>query len=87
MGDTSPKEQSAMAHTTKLGKQGKTLSVAIPEEVLEAAGLSEGDVVELVATGPGRVEIRSGNGAAERLDEAFEWALARYGKTFTDLSK
>lgn len=44
---------------SELGQWGNSLAVRIPKQVAEQARLKKGQPLELVATGPGKVEIRS----------------------------
>ncbi len=39
-------------------KWGNSLAIRIPQPVTEAANLKEGDALEIVAAGDGRVELR-----------------------------
>jgi antitoxin MazE len=43
----------------ELTKWGNSLAVRIPKPVAEEAQFREGDCLEVIATGPGHVEIRS----------------------------
>jgi AbrB family looped-hinge helix DNA binding protein len=52
-----------MAHEVKKRRRGTTRvsakhQVTIPSDALKAAGLKTGDVLEVVSTGPGQVELR-----------------------------
>lgn len=63
--------------TAKLTPRGNSLDAAVPKDVLEASGLRDDGVIEIGHAAP--VETR--------LDEAFEWSLGRYGKTYADLAR
>jgi len=73
--------------TTKLTPRGNSLAVTIPKDVLDAAGLKQGDDLTLLARDDGVIEIRHAAPAEVALDEAFEWALGRYSQSFADLAK
>ncbi|MTK12732.1 MAG: AbrB/MazE/SpoVT family DNA-binding domain-containing protein [Clostridiaceae bacterium] len=73
--------------SAKLSPRGNSLAVTLPKEVLDAAGLKQGDDLSLLVRDDGAIEItRAVPGEAE-LQEAFEWSLGRYAKTYEDLAK
>ena len=71
----------------KLSPRGNSLAVTIPKDILEAAGLRQGDELTLLARDDGVIEISHAAPAEAELDAAFEWSLGRYAKTYTDLAK
>jgi putative addiction module antidote len=73
--------------TTKLTSRGNSLAVTIPKDVIEAAGLKQGDSLTLWARDDGVIEIRHAGPAETALDDAFEWSLGRYPQTYADLAK
>jgi putative addiction module antidote len=73
--------------TTKLTPRGNSLAVTIPKDVIEAAGLKQGDNLVLWAREDGVIEIRHATSVEAALDEAFEWSLGRYPQTYADLAK
>jgi antitoxin component of MazEF toxin-antitoxin module len=73
--------------TTKLTPRGNSLAVTIPKDVIEAAGLRQGDSLTLCARDDGVIEIRHATSAEGTLDDAFEWSLGRYPQTYADLAK
>lgn len=72
--------------TTKLGRIGNSTGLTLAREVLEAAGLDRGAEVRVEAS-PGRVVITPADGEHARAMEIFERSLARYGRTYTLLSR
>ncbi len=75
-----------MSASSKLSPRGNSLAVTLPRDVIEAAGLAQGD--ELTLTVRDRViEIRHAAPAQAALNEAFEWSLGRYAQTYRDLAK
>ena len=73
--------------TTKLMPRGNSLAVTIPKDVLEAAGLKQGDDLSLLARDDGVIEVRHAAPGEAALEEAFEWSLGRYPQTYADLAK
>jgi putative addiction module antidote len=73
--------------SAKLTPRGNSLAVTIPKDVLEAAGLRQGDELSLVARDDGVIEIHHAAPGEAELDAAFEWSLGRYAKTYEDLAK
>jgi antitoxin component of MazEF toxin-antitoxin module len=76
-----------MKVATKLTPRGNSQAVTIPREVMDAAGLKQGDDLALIVRDDGVLEIHRASAGDAALDRAFEWALGRYGKTFEDLAK
>jgi len=73
--------------SAKLTPRGNSQAVTIPREAMEAAGLKQGDELALIVRDDGVMEIHRASPDDAALDEAFEWALGRYGRTFEDLAK
>ena len=73
--------------TTKLSPRGNSLAVTLSKDVLDAAGLKQGDDLSLTVRDDGVIEIRHAAPAEAALDEAFEWSLGRYPQTYADLAK
>ncbi len=73
--------------TAKLTPRGNSLAVTLPKEVVEAAGLRQGDALSLLARDDGVIEIRHAAPAEAELEAAFEWSLGRYPETYRDLAK
>jgi antitoxin component of MazEF toxin-antitoxin module len=72
---------------TKLTPRGNSQAVTIPREAMEAAGLKQGDELALIVRDDGDMEIHRASADDAALDESFEWALGRYGRTFEDLAR
>jgi antitoxin component of MazEF toxin-antitoxin module len=75
-----------MNAVSKLSPRGNSLAVTLPRDVIEAAGLAQGDELTLTVR-DGVVEIRHAAPAETALNEAFEWSLGRYAQTYRDLAK
>jgi antitoxin component of MazEF toxin-antitoxin module len=75
-----------MNDSSKLSPRGNSLAVTLPRDVIEAAGLAQGDELTLTVR-DGVVEIRHAAPAETALNEAFEWSLGRYAQTYRDLAK
>ncbi len=73
--------------TAKLTPRGNSLAVTLPKEVIEAAGLRQGDDLSLLTREDGVIEIAHAAPAEAELEAAFEWSLGRYPQTYTDLAK
>jgi len=73
--------------SAKLSPRGNSLAVTLPKEVLDAAGLKQGDDLSLLVRDDGAIEITHAAPDEAELEEAFEWSLGRYGKTYEDLAK
>lgn len=71
----------------KLTPRGNSLAVTVPKDVLEASGLRQGDDLVLTVRDDGVIEISQTSPIDTRLEDAFEWSLGRYGKTYTDLAR
>jgi antitoxin component of MazEF toxin-antitoxin module len=75
-----------MNASSKLTPRGNSLAVTLPRDVIEAAGLAQGDELTLTVR-DGVIEIRHAAPAEAALNEAFEWSLGRYAQTYRDLAK
>lgn len=73
--------------SAKLSPRGNSLAVTLPKEVLDAAGLKQGDDLSLLVREDGAIEITHAAPGEAELQEAFEWSLGRYAKTYEDLAK
>jgi len=73
--------------STKLTPRGNSLAVTLPRDVLDAAGLKQGDDVTIVSRDDGVIEIRHAAPAEVALEDAFEWSLGRFPQTYRDLAK
>ncbi len=73
--------------SAKLSPRGNSLAVTLPKEVLDAAGLKQGDELSLLVRDDGAIEITHAAPGEAELQEAFEWSLGRYAKTYEDLAK
>ncbi|HVJ52519.1 MAG TPA: AbrB/MazE/SpoVT family DNA-binding domain-containing protein [Aliidongia sp.] len=71
----------------KLMAECRSLSLAIPKEMLDAAGLKQGDDLSLLLRDDGTIEIRRLDSAEATLEAAFEWSLTHYGPTYRALAK
>jgi putative addiction module antidote len=71
----------------KLTPRGNSLAVTIPKNLLDAAGLKQGDELTLSAREDGVIEIRLAAPGEAALKEAFDWSLGRYPQTYRDLAK
>jgi antitoxin component of MazEF toxin-antitoxin module len=75
-----------MYASSTLTPRGNSLAVTLPRDVIEAAGLAQGDELTLTVR-DGVIEIRHAAPAEAALNEAFEWSLGRYAQTYRDLAK
>jgi antitoxin component of MazEF toxin-antitoxin module len=75
-----------MSTRTKLARQGNSTGTTFPREVLATAGFKRGDELEVHAS-PGRIVLVPAESAYARSMQALERGIARYGRTFTLLSK
>ena len=75
-----------MCTLAKLAKQGNSTGTTFPREVLATAGFKRGDELAVHAT-PGRIVLVPADSAYARSMKALEKGVARYGRTFTLLSK
>lgn len=75
-----------MSGRTKLSKQGNSTGTTFPREVLATAGFKRGDELAVHAT-PGRIVLTPADSAYARSMRALDTGIARYGRTFTLLSK
>jgi putative addiction module antidote len=73
--------------SAKLSPRGNSLAVTLPKEVLDAAGLKQGDELSLLVRDDGAIEITHAAPGEDELEEAFEWSLGRFSKTYEDLAK
>ena len=76
-----------MKMSAKLSPRGNSLAVTIPKEMLDAAGLRQGDALSLLARDDGVIEISHAAPAEAEQEAAFEWSLGRYAQTYEDLAK
>jgi|GEM_PF-3041030 len=76
-----------LKNTAKLTPRGNSLAVTIPKEMVEAAGLRQGDELSLLARDDGVIEIHHAAPGEADLEAAFEWSLGRYPETYRDLAK
>ena len=75
-----------MPHVTKIAKQGNSLGVRIPKEMLEQTGLNLGDEVVLDMH-PGQIRIsRAENNYNRAMDLGREFA-SRYRRTLAKLAQ
>lgn len=51
------------------------------------AGLKQGDELSLLVRDDGAIEITHAAPGEAELQEAFEWSLGRYAKTYEDLAR
>lgn len=70
----------------KLSPWDNSLGVTIPKDILEAAGLHQGDEVTILARDDGVIEISHVAPAEAGLDAGFKWSLGRFGLTYKNLS-
>lgn len=75
-----------MSGLAKLSKQGNSTGTTFPREVLAAAGFKRGDELAVHAS-PGRIVLTPANSAYAKSMRALDKSIARYGRTFTLLSK
>jgi putative addiction module antidote len=75
-----------MNASSKLTARGNSLAVTLPRDVIEAAGLTQGDELTLTVR-DSVIEIRHAAPVETALNEAFEWSLGRYAQTYRDLAK
>jgi putative addiction module antidote len=76
-----------MKSNAKLSPRGNSLAVTIPKDVLEAAGLQQGDELSLLVREDGVIELRHAAPGEAALDAAFGWSLERYPETYRDLAR
>ena len=70
----------------KLGKLGNSIRVTLPREVLVAAEMSRGDIVDVRAT-PGRIELIKLDDRHARSIAIGRAFAARYRRTMAALAK
>lgn len=75
-----------MSGLAKLSKQGNSTGTTFPREVLAAAGFKRGDELAVHAS-PGRIVLTPADSAYAKSMRALDQGIARYGRTFTLLSK
>jgi antitoxin component of MazEF toxin-antitoxin module len=75
-----------MSNVAKLTRHGNSTGTTFPREVLARAGFKRGDELAVHAT-PGRIVLTPADSAYSRSMRALENGIARYGRTFTLLSK
>jgi antitoxin component of MazEF toxin-antitoxin module len=73
--------------SARLTPRGNSQAVTLPKDVLEAAGLRQGDELVLSVREDGVIELRRAGPDEAALDAGFEWSLGRYGETYRDLAK
>lgn len=71
----------------KLTPRGNSLAVTIPKDMLDQLGLVQGDELSLLARDDGVMEISRVDPGEDALNDAFDWSLGRYAKTYRDLAK
>jgi antitoxin component of MazEF toxin-antitoxin module len=75
-----------MSGLAKLTRQGNSTGTTFPREVLVQAGFKRGDELAVHAT-PGRIVLTPADSAYARSMRALDKGIARYGRTFSLLSK
>lgn len=75
-----------MTAHAKLTRHGNSTGTTFPREVLTTAGFKRGDELAVHAT-PGRIVLTPADSAYAKSMRALDQGLARYGRTFTLLSK
>jgi antitoxin component of MazEF toxin-antitoxin module len=71
----------------KLSPRGNSLAITIPKDMVEAAGLRQGDELSLLARDDGVIEVRHAAPGEADLEASFEWSLGRYPDTYRNLAK
>jgi antitoxin component of MazEF toxin-antitoxin module len=73
--------------TARLTPRGNSQAVTLSRDVLDAAGLRQGDALSLLVRDDGVIELRRAVPDEAELDAAFDWSLGRYDETYRDLAK
>ena len=76
-----------MIATVKLRKQGGSLAVTLPKEVVRELGVRAGGVVHLVQVGPGEFRITPFDPEAAAALKAHEKIMAEYRDVFRALAE
>jgi putative addiction module antidote len=76
-----------MVTTVKLRKQGGSLVVTLPKEVVRELGVRAGSAVHLVQVGPGEFRLTSHAPETVAALQAHEKVIAEYRDVFRALAK
>ncbi len=73
--------------SAKLSPRGNSLAVTLPRDVVDAAGLKQGDDLSLLVREDGVIEVSHATPGEVDLDAAFEWSLGRFAQKNADLAQ
>jgi len=76
-----------MVATMKLRKQGGSLAVTLPKEVVRELGVRAGGAVHLVRLGPGEFRLTPYDPAFRRAMQVYERGAAKYRNALRELAK
>ncbi len=76
-----------MVSTLKLRKQGGSLAVTLPKEVVQELGVRAGGSLHLVQVGPGEFRLTSHDPETVAALQAHEKVIAEYRDVFRALAK
>ena len=76
-----------MVVTVKLRKQGGSLAVTLPKDVVRELGVRAGGTVHLVQVGPGEFRITPFDPGFRRAMQVYERGAAKYRDALRELAK
>ncbi len=76
-----------MVSTVKLRKQGGSLAVTLPKEVVRELGVRAGGSVHLVQVGPGEFRLSPYDPAFRKAVRVYERGAAKYRNALRELAK
>jgi putative addiction module antidote len=76
-----------MVTTVKLRKQGGSLAVTLPKEVVRELGVRAGGSVHLVQVGPGEFRLSPYDPAFRKAIRVYERGAAKYRNALRELAK
>jgi putative addiction module antidote len=76
-----------MVATVKLRKQGGSLAVTLPKEIVREMGVRAGGSVHLVQVGPGEYRLTPYDPAFRRAMQVYERGAAKYRNALRELAK
>lgn len=76
-----------MVTTVKLRKQGGSLAVTLPKEVVQELGVRAGGSVHLVQVGPGEFRLSPYDPAFKKAMRVYERGAQKYRNALRELAK
>ena len=76
-----------MVATMKLRKQGGSLAVTLPKDVVRELGVRAGEALHLVQVGPGEFRLSPYDPAFRRAMQVYERGAAKYRNALRKLAK